>query len=54
MPRHTTALDSAETKFGKGKIDPNKQRGTNEKITDKIRALFEKFTGKKVPSKISN
>ena len=38
-------LDSAEKKFGGGKIDPQKQRGMNEKITDFARDKFEKATG---------
>ncbi|EXJ85117.1 hypothetical protein A1O3_05792 [Capronia epimyces CBS 606.96] len=37
-----------------GKIDPAKQRSTNEKITDKARGLFEKATGKDVPDKFSS
>ncbi|GES61288.1 hypothetical protein PDE_02103 [Aspergillus terreus] len=50
------ALDSAEQKFGGGKIDPNsdKTRQTNEKITDAGRDKFESMTGKKVPEKFSN
>jgi len=44
------ALESAERKAG---MDP-KYMKYNEKITDKLRNLFEKKTGKKVPSKISN
>lgn len=42
-----TALDSAEQKFGGGKIDPNsdKTRQTNEKITDAGRDKFESMTG---------
>lgn len=40
-----TALGTAETKFGGGKIDPEKMRSTNEKITDGIREQFEKTTG---------
>ncbi|KAI9926016.1 hypothetical protein ASPWEDRAFT_107397 [Aspergillus wentii DTO 134E9] len=48
------ALDAAERKFGGGKVDPEKMRGTNEKITDGAREQFEKFTGKKVPEKFSN
>lgn len=35
-----------------GKIDPAKQRNTNEKITDKARGMFEKATGKNVPDKV--
>lgn len=31
-------------------IDPAKYRKQNEKITDKLRQMFEKFTGKKVGS----
>ena len=38
-------LDAAEKKFGQGKVDPVKQRETNEKVTDKARGLFEKVTG---------
>ncbi|MCJ1326074.1 hypothetical protein MMC10_002738 [Thelotrema lepadinum] len=47
-------LDGVETKFGGGKIDPAKQRGMNEKITDFARDKFEKSTGKDVPDKFSN
>ncbi|CAG7988655.1 unnamed protein product [Penicillium olsonii] len=47
-------LDAVEKKFGGGKVDPAKMRSTNEKITDAGREQFEKATGKKVPSKISN
>ncbi|PWY87414.1 hypothetical protein BO70DRAFT_193952 [Aspergillus heteromorphus CBS 117.55] len=49
-------LDSLESKFGGGKVDPHsaKMRSTNEKITDTAREKFESITGKKVPSKISN
>jgi len=47
-------VDAAEKKFGGGKIDPQKERGTNEKVTDKARGMFEKATGKNVPDKISN
>ncbi|KAL8708789.1 MAG: hypothetical protein Q9220_006350 [cf. Caloplaca sp. 1 TL-2023] len=38
-------LDSAEKKFGGGKIDPEKQRAMNEKGTDFARDKFEKTTG---------
>ena len=38
-------LDAVEKKFGQGKIDPQKERGVNEKITDKARGMFEKATG---------
>lgn len=38
-------LDAAEKKFGQGKVDPAKQRGMNEKITDGARGMFEKATG---------
>ena len=38
-------LDSVESKFGGGKIDPQKYRSTNEKVTDGIRNEFEKETG---------
>lgn len=37
-------LDAAEKKFGQGKIDPQKQRGMNEKITDGARRMLEKAT----------
>ncbi|OJJ66343.1 hypothetical protein ASPBRDRAFT_79224 [Aspergillus brasiliensis CBS 101740] len=47
-------LDSVETKFGGGKIDPQKMRSTNEKITDTARTKFEGATGKNVPEKFSN
>ncbi|KAK3677239.1 hypothetical protein LTR78_002777 [Recurvomyces mirabilis] len=51
------AVDKAEQMAGKKsghQIDSAKMRGTNEKITDKLRGMFEKFTGKKVPAKVSN
>ncbi|MCJ1402879.1 hypothetical protein MMC11_006100 [Xylographa trunciseda] len=47
-------LDAVEKKFGQGKIDPTKQRGMNEKVTDKARGMFEKATGKNIPAKFSN
>jgi len=47
-------LDAAEKRFGQGKVDPAKQRSTNEKVTDKARDMFEKATGKNVPDKFSN
>jgi len=47
-------VDAAEKKFGGGKIDPAKERSTNEKVTDKARGMFEKATGKDVPAKFSN
>jgi len=47
-------LDAIEKKFGEGKVDPNKMRSTNEKITDGAREQFEKLTGKNVPEKFSN
>ena len=40
-----TGLDALEKKFGQGKVDPEKQRGMNEKITDGARGMFEKATG---------
>lgn len=40
-----SGLDAAENKFGQGKVDPNKQRGMNEKVTDGVRGAFEKATG---------
>lgn len=36
-----TAVDVLEKKFGEGKIDPVKQRETNEKVTDKARGFLE-------------
>jgi hypothetical protein len=53
----TTAVDAAEKKLGTQtghNVDPAKYRSQNEKFTDKLRGLFEKLTGKKVPSKVSN
>ncbi|KXL42939.1 hypothetical protein M433DRAFT_82008 [Acidomyces richmondensis BFW] len=50
-------LDAVEKKVGQStghSVDPNKMRSTNEKITDKARDMFEKATGKDVPSKVSN
>lgn len=44
-----TALDSVESKFGGGKVDPEKMRSTNEKITDGVRDQFEKATGYGLP-----
>lgn len=44
-----TGLDAVEKKFGQGKVDPIKQRGLNEKITDGARGLFEKATGYAIP-----
>lgn len=38
-------LDSVERKFGGGKVDPDKMRDTNEKITDTAREQFEGATG---------
>ncbi|KAL8930387.1 MAG: hypothetical protein Q9172_000096 [Xanthocarpia lactea] len=55
------ALDAAQKKIpGKagarfrGPDAANKNRAMNEKITDFVRKQFEKMTGKKVPSKVSN
>ncbi|KJX97699.1 hypothetical protein TI39_contig469g00002 [Zymoseptoria brevis] len=51
------ALEKLESMIGKksGKnIDPNKYSKQNEKITDKIRQMVEKATGKKIPAKVSN
>jgi len=47
-------VDAAEKKFGQGKVDPAKERGMNEKVTDKARGMFEKATGKDIPDKFSN
>lgn len=41
----STGLDAAERKFGQGKVDPAKERGVNEKVTDQARGMFEKMTG---------
>ncbi|KAL5121123.1 hypothetical protein ACEQ8H_000974 [Pleosporales sp. CAS-2024a] len=48
-------LDAVEKKYG-GSMgqDTQKNRGVNEKITDGARNMFEKATGKNVPSKLSN
>jgi hypothetical protein len=35
------AVDVLENKFSGGKIDPVKQRETNEKVTDKARGFLE-------------
>ncbi|KAF2129787.1 hypothetical protein P153DRAFT_289690 [Dothidotthia symphoricarpi CBS 119687] len=49
------ALDWAEKKWGGSKGQNTQQnRATNEKITDGARNMFEKATGKKMPSKFSN
>ena len=45
IPFPLPGLDAAEKKFGGGKVDPTKQRGMNEKITDGARGMFEKATG---------
>ncbi|EMD00325.1 hypothetical protein BAUCODRAFT_30808 [Baudoinia panamericana UAMH 10762] len=50
-------LDAIEKKVGQQSghnMDSTKMRGTNEKITDKARDMFEKATGKNVPDKFSN
>jgi len=47
-------VDALEKKFGQGKVDPAKERGVNEKVTDFARDKFEKMTGKNVPDKFSN
>ena len=38
-------LDAVEKKIGGDKVDTNKLRGTNEKITDAARNKFESSTG---------
>ena len=43
--KNDPGLDAVEKKFGQGKIDPEKQRGMNEKVTDGARGMFEKATG---------
>ena len=35
----------AEKKLGGGKINPEQARGTNEKVTDGARGMFEKVSG---------
>ena len=35
-------------------VDPQRYRAQNEKFTDKLRCMFEKYTGKKAPAKFSN
>jgi hypothetical protein len=48
-------LDAAEKKYGGSwGQDTQGHRAMNEKITDGARDMFEKATGKKVPSKVSN
>ncbi|TKA22339.1 hypothetical protein B0A50_08158 [Salinomyces thailandicus] len=50
-------LEAVEKKVGQStghQVDPNKMRGTNEKVTDKARGMFESSTGKNVPDKVSN
>lgn len=48
-------LDAVEKKFGGERFsDPSKNRAMNEKITDFVRKMFEKVTGKKMPAKFSN
>lgn len=47
-------VDAVEKKFGQGKINPEQSRGVNEKVTDGIRGLGEKLTGKQAPEKFSN
>ena len=42
---HLSGLDAVEKKFGGGSVDPAKQRGMNEKITDGARSVLEKATG---------
>ncbi|EON66994.1 hypothetical protein W97_06110 [Coniosporium apollinis CBS 100218] len=48
-------LTAVQKKYGGAKFsDPNKNKATNEKITDKARSMFEKTTGMKVPKWLSN
>ncbi|KAJ5733613.1 hypothetical protein N7493_002399 [Penicillium malachiteum] len=56
LDKEIQGLDTLESKFGGGKVDPHssKMRETNEKITDTAREKFESLTGKKVPEKFSN
>ena len=46
-------VDAVEKKFGGGKIDPVKQRDTNEKVTDKARGFLEK-KGINIPSAVGH
>ena len=46
-------VDAVEKKFGDGKIDPVKQRDTNEKVTDKARGLLEK-KGVNIPKAVGH
>ncbi|KAK5129774.1 hypothetical protein LTR08_002840 [Meristemomyces frigidus] len=51
------ALNAIEKQIGKKTghpVDPTKYASQNEKATDKIRALVEKYSGKKIPAKYSN
>ncbi|KAL9107689.1 MAG: hypothetical protein Q9187_008392 [Circinaria calcarea] len=45
LTNHLPGLDAVEKKFGGGSVDPAKQRGMNEKITDGARSVLEKATG---------
>ncbi|KAF2433723.1 hypothetical protein EJ08DRAFT_694208 [Tothia fuscella] len=40
--------------MGQKKLGMKENKALNEKITDTLRGFYEKFTGKKVSSKISN
>ena len=46
-------VDALEKKFGGGKLDPGKQRETNEKVTDKGREFLEK-KGIHIPKAVSH
>ncbi|KAA6410202.1 MAG: hypothetical protein FRX48_05623 [Lasallia pustulata] len=52
------ALEAAEKKFGGARFSgpdaAGKNRAMNEKITDGIRKMIEKVTGRKMPAKYSN
>jgi len=53
----SAAVDAVERKAGQmsgHNVDPQKYRAQNEKFTDKLRGMFEKYTGKKAPAKFSN
>ena len=50
ISNYQSGLEAAEKKFGQGKIDPQNMQGTNEKIADGARSVFEKVTGCVKPS----
>ena len=48
-----TGVDALEKKFGQGKVDPVKERETNEKVTDKARGFLES-KGVHIPKNVSH